>query len=411
MPKPAGPAPRRRSGPRWILFGICLAWAAAASAYAIVGRGEIARLREEAAVRQALADDKVRALTRRLVGVASHQMLEQDGLAERLADIVARQVELENRAAALSAMSDRTLTDRITTERTTTDRATTDRGAAAPAGPQEDPPQPDGPRRIPGRNGALDAGTAVAALPVREQFARIEGSLGRAEGDQDRFVARLASLARAAGAQVRAVFADLNLALAPPPAPAPPPVPPGPAGTFARSVAATEAALAEARRWRALAEWVPLRPPIAGEGHATSNFGLRKDPFTGGQRLHAGMDFRSPVGTPVRTAASGRVTSAGPSGGYGNLVEIDHGRHLVTRYAHLSMIQVSVAQVVEAGSVVGLVGSTGRSTGPHLHYETRLSGGAVDPARFLAAGHRLYDGGPAPDAPRPAATADEEAAD
>lgn len=381
------PVARRGSMLPWVLVLICLACAAAAGAYGLFSRGEIARLNEEAAVRQALSDEKVRALTRRLVGVASHQVLEQDGLAERLADIIARQVDLENRAAGLSAMAERALTG----------KAVTQEPAPVPASRPE-----DATRRAPGRSGAL---------PVREQFAQIETSLKRVEADQNLFVARLGSSARAAVEQVRAVLADLRLALTPAPLPPAPPLPPalpGPAGTFARSVAATEAALAEAGRWRALVEWVPLRAPIAGEDNTTSNFGLRKDPFTGGQRMHAGMDFRSPVGTPVRTAASGRVITAGTSGGYGNLVEVDHGHDLVTRYGHLSSIEVSVAQVVPAGSVVGLVGSTGRSTGPHLHYETRLAGSAVDPARFLAAGHRLLGGIPAPDKPPEGQAAAEE---
>jgi murein DD-endopeptidase MepM/ murein hydrolase activator NlpD len=91
----------------------------------------------------------------------------------------------------------------------------------------------------------------------------------------------------------------------------------------------------------------------------------------------------------VRATAVGRVVVAGPSGGYGNLVEIDHGAGLVTRYGHLSQIAVEEGQWVEAGAFLGQIGSTGRSTGPHLHYEVRVDGAPVDPVRYLRAGRLL----------------------
>ncbi|WEF53117.1 M23 family metallopeptidase [[Pseudomonas] carboxydohydrogena] len=108
--------------------------------------------------------------------------------------------------------------------------------------------------------------------------------------------------------------------------------------------------------------------------------------------MHTGLDFRASTGDPVRATADGKVTSAGWSGGYGRMVEIDHGNGLATRYGHLSQIDVKVGDVVKIGEVVGEVGSTGRSTGPHLHYETRINGEAVDPQRFLRAGARFAQG-------------------
>ncbi len=105
--------------------------------------------------------------------------------------------------------------------------------------------------------------------------------------------------------------------------------------------------------------------------------------------MHSGIDFRAEQGSPVRSTAPGRVVGAEYSGGYGNMVEIDHGNGITTRYAHLSAILVSEGQQVAQGTVVGRVGSTGRSTGPHLHYETRIEGDAVDPQRFLRAGNRF----------------------
>ena len=105
--------------------------------------------------------------------------------------------------------------------------------------------------------------------------------------------------------------------------------------------------------------------------------------------MHTGLDFRSSSGDPVRATASGKVESAGWSGGYGKMVEIDHGNGLSTRYGHLSEIDVKVGQPIKIGQTIGRVGSTGRSTGPHLHYETRIEGDAVDPQKFLRAGLRL----------------------
>ncbi|MBI1403905.1 MAG: peptidoglycan DD-metalloendopeptidase family protein [Porphyrobacter sp.] len=115
----------------------------------------------------------------------------------------------------------------------------------------------------------------------------------------------------------------------------------------------------------------------------TSGFGYRRDPFNGRAAMHAGIDFRGPVGSPIFAAADGRVTWAGRRGGYGNAVEITHANGLMTRYAHLSRIDVKVGQLVKAGETVGGLGSTGRSTGPHLHFEVRINNRAINPRPFL----------------------------
>jgi len=105
--------------------------------------------------------------------------------------------------------------------------------------------------------------------------------------------------------------------------------------------------------------------------------------------MHTGIDMRGETGEPVHATAAGRITIAGRDGGYGNMVEISHGNGLSTRYGHLSEIDVAVGQMVRIGQVIGKIGSTGRSTGPHLHYETRINGEAVNPQKFLRAGLRL----------------------
>ena len=115
----------------------------------------------------------------------------------------------------------------------------------------------------------------------------------------------------------------------------------------------------------------------------SSGFGYRRDPFTGGGAMHAGLDFTGAHGSPILAAAPGRISFVGRQGGYGNTVEIDHGHGIMTRYAHLSGFSGRVGQVVTAGQQIGRMGSTGRSTGTHLHFEVRVNGTAVNPRRFL----------------------------
>ena len=134
---------------------------------------------------------------------------------------------------------------------------------------------------------------------------------------------------------------------------------------------------------------VPVRKPVVGEVDMSSPFGMRMDPFMKGPAIHTGLDLRGDNGDPVRATANGTVTIAGWQGGYGKMVEVDHGNGFTTRYGHLSEIDVKVGQTVRIGQTIGKIGSTGRSTGPHLHYETRIDGEAVDPQKFLRAGLRL----------------------
>jgi murein DD-endopeptidase MepM/ murein hydrolase activator NlpD len=110
-----------------------------------------------------------------------------------------------------------------------------------------------------------------------------------------------------------------------------------------------------------------------------SPYGFRRDPFTGGGRMHTGIDIKADYGESVGASAAGAVLFAGVRGGYGNLVILDHGDGITSYYAHLSSIRVVVGETVAAGQVLGAVGSTGRSTGPHLHYEVRAFSRAVDP--------------------------------
>jgi murein DD-endopeptidase MepM/ murein hydrolase activator NlpD len=119
---------------------------------------------------------------------------------------------------------------------------------------------------------------------------------------------------------------------------------------------------------------------LNGGGIVSSPYGVRRDPFTRSTRFHEGVDIAAPAGAPVRAPISGRVVFSGTVPGYGNMVEVNHGNGLRTRYAHNSVNLVSVGDRVEAGDSIALIGSTGRSTGPHVHVEARKDGKAIDPS-------------------------------
>ncbi|NKM97746.1 peptidoglycan DD-metalloendopeptidase family protein [Rhizobium leguminosarum] len=157
---------------------------------------------------------------------------------------------------------------------------------------------------------------------------------------------------------------------------------------FNNSLAALDGALTRLEAVRSTAESLPFRNPAIGKD-VTSPFGNRRDPFLGRLALHSGVDFRFSPGERIRPTAPGKVISAGWTGGYGNMVEIDHGNGISTRYGHMSEVLVKVGDAVDRNDVIGLAGSTGRSTGTHLHYEVRQNGHAVDPVYFMNAGLKL----------------------
>ena len=135
------------------------------------------------------------------------------------------------------------------------------------------------------------------------------------------------------------------------------------------------------------AQKMPLGAPVPTE--ISSRFGGRANPFSGyGGEIHLGLDFRGEVGDPVKATASGVVNYASMQNGYGNIVRITHENGYETLFAHLSQIDVQMGQTIKAGDVVGKLGSTGRSTGPHLHYEIRKDGTPIDPERFLTLSSR-----------------------
>ena len=133
---------------------------------------------------------------------------------------------------------------------------------------------------------------------------------------------------------------------------------------------------------------VPTQQPVQA-GHLGSSFGWRIDPFTGRSALHTGLDFQAEPGTPILAASGGVVVTQEYHPAYGNMVEVDHGNDLVTRYAHASKVWVKKGDLVRRGQKIAEVGTTGRSTGPHLHFEVMVQGVMQDPQKFLAAGNNL----------------------
>jgi len=242
-----------------------------------------------------------------------------------------------------------------------------------------------------------------------EQVADLAGTYDRLDADQMRVLANMLVPASRVAKDIRTAFATAGLAVDEFSAAGPthgkgklprpdhnvggPFVPLSAAtdgSTFTRQVSLVESAIDSSENMRRLLPQIPLRRPLYGTCEVTSGFGPRLDPFFRRAAMHTGVDLLDDYGASVHATARGVVTYAGPNGGYGNMVEVDHGNGLTTRYAHLSAIQVSVDQRVEAGTILGKIGSTGRSTGPHLHYETRIAGEPVDPERFLRAGALLF---------------------
>lgn len=292
----------------------------------------------------------------------------REGLERRLAAALDRQAELERRHAVVTRLPD-----------------PDPRPAATPA------PEPFGLR------GVEDAAARRAERAATERLTGLETALDAVQAAQARALGRVAAGAARRMERLRGVIrgAGLDPARFEGPAPAAmggPLVPlsaPASGDAFAEALETAQRAVDEAERMGRLAGSLPLRRPILGPSSVSSTFGTRLDPFTRGLALHTGLDLKAEFGEAARATAPGRVTLAEYTGGYGNMVEIDHGHGLATRFAHLARIAVAPGQVVTAGQMVGQVGSTGRSTGAHLHYETRIDGEPVDPERFLGAGRRL----------------------
>lgn len=160
---------------------------------------------------------------------------------------------------------------------------------------------------------------------------------------------------------------------------------------FAVRVAQVAARMEEARYFEEMVDKLPLATPIGVPSRITSNFGMRTDPFRKRPAWHGGLDMGAGWNAPIVAAGPGKVIYAGNKTGYGRVVDIDHGQGFVSRYAHLNKVLAKRGQEVAIGDKIGLMGSSGRSTGPHLHYEVLFNGKPYNPVDFIKAGKHVYE--------------------
>lgn len=254
------------------------------------------------------------------------------------------------------------------------------------------------PARPRARSSELRKTTNFAILdrsrPIESRLKDLSDDLAEAEARQQETLDRVAQTLDAKEIRARSVLSQLGIAAHSSdvwPAIGGPFIPflKKKGDAFDQKLAKTQETASKLAELNTLLQAVPVRFPVPRQSEITSGFGARADPFFHQLALHSGVDFRGAPGELVRATAAGRVTNASYQGGYGLMVEIDHGKGLVTRYGHLSAIETNVGEIVQPGDVVGRVGTTGRSTGPHLHYEVRVAGEATDPMRYLRAGEEL----------------------
>jgi murein DD-endopeptidase MepM/ murein hydrolase activator NlpD len=368
----------------WIAVGtlvIMAAWTITTATYFAFRDDVLTGLIARQAEMQYGYEDRIADLRQQIDRMSSRQLLNQEQYEQKLDQIIRRQSALEGRANAIQGMPDGIVTG----------------STRPPTGKEQHRSVPNRPAPVNDKSSNLLLPERVARENVTSTLAMLQASLDRVEARQAASLNSMQESYEAKAQRIRGVLADLGIDSARINArdnagvggPLVPARLPAYAGPFEQHVYRVGMARAQVDRLTRTLASVPLRKPVMGEIEISSGFGVRIDPFIRAPAMHTGMDFRGETGDPARATADGNVTVAGWQGGYGKMVEIDHGNGLVTRYAHLSEIIAKVGQRVRAGHIVGKVGTTGRSTGPHLHYETRVNGEAVDPRRFLRAGMRL----------------------
>ena len=385
----------------WIVVGtliIMAGWTIVTATYFAFREDVLTRLITRQADMQFAYEDRIAEMRAQVDRVTSRQLLDQEQFEQKLDHILRRQAVLESRTSTLGGVADPTVTGSIRS------RSASPRGQASPKpSPISDtihflaPVERD--VRLESRPLPPTAGRVAASAKaggIEGALARLQSSLDHIELAQAAALNALEEHYDTRARRVRGVLADLGVDLGKAPVHAARGVG-GPfvsakasaVNAFDRQLYRIKAARAQIEHLNQTLTTVPLRKPLAGDPESTSGYGVRVDPFLGVPAMHSGHDFRGATGEKVLATASGVVVSAGWNGGYGKMLEIRHNNGFSTRYAHLSAISVSVGQKVSRGQTIGLVGSTGRSTGPHLHYETRINGDSVDPQKFIRAGMRL----------------------
>ena len=366
----------------WIVVGTVMvlgAWSAATATYFAFRDDVLTRLVARQAEMQYAYEDRIAELRAKVDRTTSRQLLDQEQFDQKLDVVMRRQTTLESRASALSALPDASVTGSVRVPA---------RGAFA-TDPASGPPKPSPISNTiifvapPDREARLESRSPAIVKPQVNQFAKINGvdnvlvrlqtSLDQVERRQ---IALLSSVEESMDSRVRrmrGVFTDLGLDAAQLEAATPRSGMGGPyvpvklgadAGPFERQLYRVNVTRTQVERLNRTLALVPYRKPVIGEVEFTSGFGVRSDPFLGRPAMHTGLDFRAATGDPIRATANGKVVSSGSAGGYGRMVEIDHGNGLATRYGHMSVIHVKVGDQIKIGQVIGAVGSTGRSTGP-----------------------------------------------
>ncbi|MCF3639026.1 M23 family metallopeptidase [Rhizobium sp. TRM95111] len=384
------------------LIGLFAVGYLAATSYLVLRDDLIGATMARQARMQHEYEDRISALRAQVDRVTSRQLLDQQVVEEKVEKLLRRQMALSERNGKLDSLINRA----------------SDAGVADPDGipvPEENPlayqrraqasdalkaidrvTTPNSARlgadeALPAPSGYAAIGESVADRADR-MFSKVTLSLKTIERDQIDRIQSLTSGASQTADAIQTILRGTGFDVAQGGSDAlaigGPYVDPLPSDAFEESLGDLDTALERLDTVRRAARKIPFGNPSPG-ADITSRFGNRKDPFLGRLALHAGIDFRARTGTEIHASGNGIVTTAGRNGGYGNMVEIDHGNGLTTRYAHLSRVSVNVGDAIAAGDRVGLSGTTGRSTGPHLHYEVRRDGRAVDPMRFLTAGMKL----------------------
>ncbi|SIQ94748.1 Murein DD-endopeptidase MepM and murein hydrolase activator NlpD, contain LysM domain [Rhizobium sp. RU33A] len=352
-------------------------------------------------------EDRIAALRAQVDRVTSRQLLDQQVVEEKVEKLLEQQMALTSRHGRIDALlqtdsapdalptdgplpAEKPLVDGM-------DHASLSTGTQAFAtllGETAPEPKPAAPHRPALALGYVPMTGENVADRADRLFSNMTLSLKEIEAEQLQRIEELASGASQTADEIAAILRrqgvpiDEQAALTTIDAVGGPYLAPQSDRDFNASLNALDVALTRLETVRDTAKRLPFANPAPGR-EITSRFGNRPDPFFGGLAMHAGIDFRAPTGTEIRSTGVGKVVTASFSGGYGNMVEIDHGLGLSTRYGHMSRILVSEGDTVETGQILGLAGSTGRSTGPHLHYEIRRNGAPVDPMRFLNAGMKL----------------------
>ena len=417
----------------WVMLALApltLMWAAGATFYIAFHDDMLGVYVARQAEMQSAYEDRLADARAELDRVASRQLLDQNSFEGKMHDLLSRQARLEQRGSILAALAteagardpvmaaDARPRAKATGALTAIDAASHAAPAESVIGPAArafapvapPAPAPGKPRPVEDKADNLSsiprsesdraaADLAAAAnnpdLDASARLGLISYSLDRVERGQIARLGEIGSIARRTATRLGAVVARAGLSTDDLKAPEAkggvggPFIPMDVAATapaFDKAAARAEHDVALADKLRRLMPYLPVRTPLFGEASVSSPFGYRPDPFLGRPALHPGIDLVQAYGSDIRSTAAGRVVHAGPMGGYGNMVEIDHGNGLATRYGHMSEVLVSEGDEVKAGAVLGRIGSTGRSTGPHLHYEVRVDGEPVDPDRFLKAG-------------------------